>query len=215
MSQPQRFLMLSANAAVLFCGLAFAMQTNRLVGNDEAVRMAMHGLASPLLTFLAQKVSWFGDLVVLAFFGAVVVAVLVKLRRRDAALFLVVSMLGALALENGLKFSFQRVRPPAFFGSEPWTYSFPSGHALFSACFYGVAAIVASRAFPTVAGKAAIWIATVVLVLMIGAARIYLGVHYPSDVLAGYLVAIAWIALLLAAFQHLATRGGNNGHVSR
>jgi undecaprenyl-diphosphatase len=52
--------------------------------------------------------------------------------------------------------------------------------------------------------KTGIWIATVLLVLAIGGTRIYLGVHYPSDVLGGYLVAIAWIALVLSADRRLA-----------
>ncbi|MBV1703161.1 MAG: phosphatase PAP2 family protein [Hyphomicrobiales bacterium] len=199
MRKRSRFLVLAGIATALFCGLAIAMQTNHLAGLDSAIRMGAHGLASPLLTQLAQQMSWFGDLAVLGLFGAVAVAVLLRRRHRDAALFLVLTMLGALALENGLKFSFQRVRPPAFFGPEPWTYSFPSGHALFSACFYGAIAIVTSRAMQSTARKAVVWIVTVALVLMIGGARIYLGVHYPSDVMGGYLVAIAWIAMLLSA----------------
>jgi undecaprenyl-diphosphatase len=196
---------LAAIAAALFCGVAVAVETNRLAGFDEAIRMELHSLASPLLTLLAEKVTWLGAIGVLALFGVVAVAVLVHARRRGGAVFLTVTMLGALALENGLKFSFQRARPPPFFGSEPMTYSFPSGHALFSLCFYGGLAIAASRSLLPAAMKTGIWIATVLIVLAIGGTRIYLGVHYPSDVLGGYLVAIAWIAIVLSADQRLAS----------
>jgi undecaprenyl-diphosphatase len=199
------FLMLAAIAAAVFCGLAAAVETNRLVGFDEAIRMELHSLASPLLTLLAEKLTLLGTLGVLALLGVVAVAVLVHARRRDGAVFLMATMVGALALENGLKFSFQRVRPPPFFGSEPETYSFPSGHALFALCFYGALAIVASRSVQSATMKTGIWIATVLLVLAIGGTRIYLGVHYPSDVLGGYLVAIAWIAIVLSAEQRLAS----------
>jgi undecaprenyl-diphosphatase len=198
------FLVLAAIAAALFCGIAVAMETNRLEDFDEALRMELHTLSTPLLTLLAEKVTWLGTLGVLALFGVIAVAVLVHARRRDGAVFLTVTMVGALALENGLKFSFQRVRPPPFFGSEPVTYSFPSGHALFSLCFYGALAIAASRSMHSAAMKTGIWIATVLLVLAIGGTRIYLGVHYPSDVLGGYLVAIAWIAIVLSADRRLA-----------
>ena len=167
--------------------------------------MKVHSLASPLLTLLAEKITLLGTLGILALFGVVAVAFLVHARHRDGAVFLMVTMVGALALENGLKFSFQRVRPPPFFGSEPETYSFPSGHALFSLCFYGGLAITASRSMQSAAMKTGIWIATVLLVLAIGGTRIYLGVHYPSDVLGGYLVAIAWIALVLSAYQRSAS----------
>ena len=203
MRGPAYFLGLAAIAAALFCGLAVAVETNGIAGLDEAVRLELHSLASPLLTLLAEKLTWLGSLGVLALLGVVAVAVLVHAGRRDGAVLLTVTMVGALVLENGLKFSFQRVRPPPFFGSEPVTYSFPSGHALFSLCFYGGLAIAAARAVQSGVMKKGIWIATVLLVLAIGVTRIYLGVHYPSDVLGGYLVAIAWIATLLSAEQRI------------
>ena len=203
MRGPAYFLVLAAIAAALFCGLAVAVETNGMAGFDETVRMELHGLASPLLTLLAEKVTWLGTLGVLALFGVVAVAVLAHTGRRDGAVLLTVTMVGSLVLENGLKFSFQRVRPPPFFGSEPLTYSFPSGHALFSLCFYGGLAIAAARSMQSGAIKTGIWLATVFLVLAIGGTRIYLGVHYPSDVLGGYLVAIAWIAIVLSAEQRM------------
>jgi undecaprenyl-diphosphatase len=203
MRGPAYFLGLAAIAAALFCGLAVAVETNGLAGYDEAVRMEVHSLAWPLLTLLAEKLTWLGSLGVLALFGVVAVAVLVHAGRRDGAVLLTVTMVGALVLENGLKFSFQRVRPPPFFGPEPVTYSFPSGHALFSLCFYGGLAIAAARAVQSGVMKKGIWIATVLLVLAIGVTRIYLGVHYPSDVLGGYLIAIAWIAILLSVEQRM------------
>ncbi len=206
MRGPAYFLVLATIAAALFCGLAVAVETNRLAGFDEAIRMALHSLTTPVLTLLAEKVTWLGTLGVLALFGVVAVAVLVRARRREGAAFLTVTMVGALALENGLKFWFQRVRPPPFFGSEPVTYSFPSGHALFSLCFYGGLAIAASRSVQSAAMKTGMWIATVFLVLAIGGTRIYLGVHYPSDVLGGYLVAIAWIAVVSSAYQRSASQ---------
>ncbi len=203
MRGPGYFLAPAAIAAALFCGVAVAVETNRLAGFDEAIRMELHSLASPLLTALAEKLTWLGSLGILALFFVIAVVVLVRARRRYVAVFLTVTMVGALALENGLKFSFQRARPPPFFGPEPMTYSFPSGHALFSLCFYGGLAIVASRSMRSTVMKTGIWTATVLLVLAIGGTRIYLGVHYPSDVLGGYLVAIAWIAIVLFTDKRL------------
>jgi len=204
MRRPARHLALAALAAALFCALAAAMETKSLVGVDEAIRADVRALASPTLTRVARSVTWLGTLGVLAAVGVVALAVFLHARRRDAALFLVVTMAGALALENGLKFAFQRARPPPFFGSEPETYSFPSGHALFALCFYGALAIVATRSMRAAPMKAGIWIATVALVAAIGATRIYLGVHYPSDVVGGYLVAAAWLWVVLAGERRLA-----------
>ena len=203
MRGPVRLIVLAASAAALFGGLAVAVETSGMAGFDKTVRMAQHGFASPLLTLVAEKVTWLGTLGVLALFGVVALVVLVRAGRRDGAVLLTVIMAGAVVLENALKFSFQRVRPPPFFGSEPLTYSFPSGHALFSLCFYCGLAIVVARAVQSAATRTGMWIATVLLVLAIGGTRIYLGVHYPSDVLGGYLVAIAWIAIVLFAEQRL------------
>jgi undecaprenyl-diphosphatase len=205
MRRSRGLIVLAAVAASLFLGLAAAVEQDGVAGFDEALRAAMHRLASPLLTFLAEQVTWLGSLGVLALFGAIAVAVLVRAHRREEAVLLTVTMAGALVLENGLKYWFQRARPAAFFGPEPTTYSFPSGHALFSLCFYGGLAIVASRSIQSPVMKTGIWIATILLVLAIGGTRIYLGVHYPSDVLGGYLVAIAWIAIVLSADQRMAS----------
>jgi undecaprenyl-diphosphatase len=106
---------------------------------------------------------------------------------------LAITMLGVAALNVALKFAFHRPRPVAFFGATPSSYSFPSGHALGSLCFYGIlAAILAAR----VRGRGAkfcVWIAALFLIGMIGFSRIYLGVHYPSDVIAGYCAATVWV----------------------
>ena len=75
----------------------------------------MHSLASPFLTLVAEKVTWLGTLGVIALFGVLAVAVLMHAGRRDGAVMLTVTMVGAVALENGLKFSFRRERPPSFF----------------------------------------------------------------------------------------------------
>src|SRR5262249_9538284 len=86
----------------------------------------------------------------------------------------------------------------AFFGPAPHTYSFPSGHALCSFCFYVVlAGLIAARTRSMLLRVAAGVIAAV-LVLAIGLSRIYLGMHYPSHVIAGYLGAAIWVSALLA-----------------
>jgi undecaprenyl-diphosphatase len=102
-------------------------------------------------------------------------------------------------LENALKFAFQRARPEPFFGTAPETYSFPSGHALFSACFYGVFAWLLGTAFRNRGVRAAIWTISLALIAAIGLSRLYLGFHYPTDVIAGYLVAAFWTTALLAS----------------
>jgi undecaprenyl-diphosphatase len=102
-------------------------------------------------------------------------------------------MVGVAALDVALKLAFHRPRPVAFFGAAPSTYSFPSGHALGSFCFYGMLAAIVSARVRRQDAKFFVWMAAVLLVGMIGFSRIYLGVHYPSDVIAGYCAAVVWV----------------------
>jgi len=79
----------------------------------------------------------------------------------------------------------------------PHTYSFPSGHALCSFCFYGVLAGLLSARTKPLGWRLLIWIAAAAMVIAIGLSRIYLGVHYPSDVVAGYLAATVWVGTII------------------
>ena len=119
-------------------------------------------------------------------------------RWRRAALWMVVTILGAVVLNVGLKYAFHRPRPVPFFVPVPYTYSFPSGHSLFSFCFYGVLAGLLAGRMQSRLGRILVWSLAALLVAAIGLSRIYLGVHYPSDVIAGYLVAGFWTTALLA-----------------
>jgi len=113
---------------------------------------------------------------------------------RQAVLLVVVSI-GADALQALLKPVFQRERPSAFFGyPDPASYSFPSGHAVLSICFYVALAAVISPRVESRTKKAVVWMAAVLMIALIGFTRVYLGVHYASDVLAGYAAGAGWLA---------------------
>jgi undecaprenyl-diphosphatase len=129
-------------------------------------------------------------------------------RSRLAAL-LGITMVGMGALDEALKLAFRRPRPVAFFGPTPNSYSFPSGHAFGSVCFYGVlAAILATRVRGT-AAKWSVWTVAILLMAMIGFSRIYLGVHYPSDVIAGYCAGAVWVAAVGLLDRILLARSDN------
>ena len=185
--------------------LAAAVSTGHTAALDQSIRLAVYAHSSPALTAAFRFLTLFGETGVLLGLSVAATAVLAALRWKQAALWFAVSMLGAYALDMALKNSFHRPRPPVSFFATPMpnSFSFPSGHALFSLCFYGGLAIVVARAVLPAVMRTGLWIATVLLVLAIGGTRIYLGVHYPSDVLAGYLVAIAWIAIVLFAEQRM------------
>jgi undecaprenyl-diphosphatase len=88
----------------------------------------------------------------------------------------------------------------------PSSYSFPSGHALGSLCFYGILASVLSDRMRPGKQKFFVWLAAAFLVAMIGLSRIYLGVHYPSDVIAGYLAGAVWVTAVTVVDELLLDR---------
>lgn len=197
----ETFTLLSLGVAVLslflFAWIAENVSHDRTVSFDLAVRMRIHEYASPGLTKAMIAISFLGGdgLTIAAILS---VGVFLYFHWRRATLWLVVTILGALVLDLTLKYAFHRARPTPFFVALPRTYSFPSGHALFSFCFYGVlAGLLIGRTRSRLA-KVVIWTSAAILVGAIGLSRIYLGVHHPSDVIAGYLAASLWVSTLLA-----------------
>lgn len=189
---------------LLFSWLAHEVFEGDTARFDAAVRGWVHQFASPTLTRVMFAISWIGSTGLFLVFLVSVAAFLI-IHWKRAALWLFLSLAGANLLITTLKNSFQRPRPVAFFGVLPSSYSFPSGHSLASFCFYIVLAGLLSSRVRSPALRVLIWIIASLLVVAIGISRIYLGVHYPSDVVGGYLAAALWVSTLLAA-DHMRTR---------
>lgn len=185
-----------ATSFMLFIGLATAVEAGATLSFDDFVRNAVHSEASNFLTALALGFSFLGSLLFLVLLSLAALAGFLFVGERRSAFALGSSMAGSIVLDNALKFGFHRMRPDPFFGVDPETYSFPSGHVLFSTCFYGVVAILLLSKVQNFSARALIWSVIALLLLFIGWSRIYLGVHYPTDVVGGFLVAIFWITAL-------------------
>ena len=174
---------------------------------DDVTRAAVHTLASPALTTAMRGISFLGSTLFLTAATIMAIAWFVLRRwEREAKLF-ALTMLGASLLNTTLKLAFKRPRPIPFFDlTPPETYSFPSGHALASCCFFaGLAAILSGR-IKKRRTRTIVWIAAASMFLLIGFSRIYLGVHYTTDVIAGYCAALIWILVVRFVELQLARR---------
>jgi len=207
-------LLIAVTALFIFGWLAeevFEGQTEKF---DAFVRFSVHQFSTPTVTHLMQAFSVLGSIAVMTPVVFLAICGLIYFHRPRAAALLAIAMVGAGGLDIGLKYAFHRARPVSFFGTSPGSYSFPSGHALASLCFYGsLAAILTARVRGRTA-KICIWIIAAFLVAMIGLSRIYLGVHYPSDVIAGYCVAAAWVGMVVFLDRALGKRRAKSSRVN-
>jgi membrane-associated phospholipid phosphatase len=206
-------LLVAVVALFLFGWLADEMLEGDTLAFDLRVRAATHAIASPGLTDALRLVSRLGGPSVLVVLGVILMVVFVGHRWWRGAIVLFVAMAGASVLDTTLKLAFHRARPTPYFGyALPESYSFPSGHALFAFCCFTAGAALLAPRLQHPALRWLVWAVAASLVLAIGFSRIYLGVHYPSDVLAGYAVGLLWSSVLIVgdrvAHERARRRGG-------
>ena len=197
---PPRDLAIGLAAMLLFAWFAWLASRSAPPDFDMAGRAAIHAYARPWLTLFMEAASLAGGGWGLWPVGVLVLGLLARAGRgREAAVF-GIAVLGANLVNEAMKLFFHRPRPEPWFGyPQPPTYSFPSGHSFVSFCFcLCLAEILMRHGWPLV-GKVAIWSAALGCTLIIGLSRVYLGVHYPTDVLGGYAAGIVWITLIQVA----------------
>jgi undecaprenyl-diphosphatase len=132
-------------------------------------------------------------------------------RHRYSSMLLLVATAGGLLLNNILKYTFKRPRPQVFeWVDSPVTSSFPSGHAMSAAIVYVTVAYLAARLMKRRVFRLLTMLAAFLLIALIGLSRMYLGVHYPSDVLGGYVIGIGWAAFCMATLEAIQAYGRRN-----
>ena len=199
-----RHWLVAALALILFVWLAREVTRGDAMRLDTPIRSAVHARSSPPLTAMMRGLSLIGSEVVLVPLGVVLVWWLVAAKRRRAAAVFAVAALGAEGLDQIMKLLFNRPRPEPFFGlASPITHSFPSGHAMVSCCFFGVLAAILAAREQSHARRVALFAAAAIVVGLMGFSRVYLGYHYPTDVLAGYAAAVVWLGVVRTVYPVL------------
>ncbi len=191
-------LSVSLIALLCFMLLALAVQGTQPTWFDVRVRDAVHAWSSSVGTQVMLYTTQLGAIVALTFLSAGVILGFLFLRLGRAAALMAANMVGAWIWNDFLKEFFHRARPEPFFGlPPPGDYSFPSGHSLCSFCFYGMmTALFVARVRNGFARAVIVAVATLIIA-GVGLSRVYLGVHYPTDVLGGWLIGLCWISFLL------------------
>jgi undecaprenyl-diphosphatase len=205
-------------AALLF---AFGLIAQEVVEGeplafDRTVMLAFRDAANPSIPFgppwlleAARDVTSLGSTIVLGIILFTVVGYLLLDRKRTAAWLMLGAVLGGVALNDFLKFAFARPRPdfvtPA---ARVFTSSFPSGHAALSAITYLTLGAILARTHPSVRIRIYFMSLAAFVTGFVGLSRVYLGVHYPTDVLAGWCIGTAWAMGCWALMTWLQRQGG-------
>jgi undecaprenyl-diphosphatase len=206
-------LVILVGSAWLFLFIAHEVADGDHLPVETALMRAMHQYDpvsvhdSTRLREVARDITGLGSMVVLTTLTVLVMGFLILCRRFSAALFLLVATVGSQVLNATLKVVFGRERPdPSVRWIDIDSLSFPSGHATSSAVVFLTIAILLSRILDKRSQQAYVMAAAVGLSLLVGLSRVYLGVHYPTDVLAGWMLGVAWAEICWFAARALGAR---------
>jgi undecaprenyl-diphosphatase len=202
---------LSLAAVLLFAGIAELVDEGVTQRFDDAVLLWMNEHASDELDVIALEITALGAGSTVWMVIAVGSLFLWLTRHRYSAVLLWVAVVGGNLLNGALKHLFDRPRPELFEWRTPYAglSSFPSGHAMTAMVVYATLAYLVVRLEPGLLLRRATLAVAAIMILLIGLSRLYLGVHYPSDVIAAYLVGFVWAttcALGIEAVQYFRDR---------
>jgi undecaprenyl-diphosphatase len=177
---------------------------------DSAIHLAVVRSRTPWLTIVAVDVTALGSITLVVLLSVFTLVALLVLRDRRNALELLAASAGAGILTLLTKNFIERIRPDEAQQLIVVSgFSYPSGHSVSTAAVYLTIAIIACRYVEHSGLKTAIFLAATIVIIMVGASRVYLGVHYATDVVSGISLGVAW-SLLLTGFFTLVGHHGSS-----
>lgn len=185
-------LLIAGFAIWVFAQIADEVVEKETTTTDTQILQAIRRLHTPLRDQIMVGITFLGQPSVLVVLSLSLGIWLLFKRRRSEATTLAIAAIGAAGLNYWLKELFARDRPALWDRVvDVRYYSFPSGHAMVSVVMYGLIGYLLAKTFPR--WRVSIFILTVLLVVAIGFSRLYLGVHWPTDIAAGYAAGLVWL----------------------
>lgn len=193
MRRPGRWLLVSGSCLLLFCLHALLVDAGVWQHLDRTLMWWLHSQAGPVLDEIALAITWIGHEGGVIPLDIVLVLLLVGTRRWRLAGFTLSATVGSWALNVAAKGLFERARPQLWPHLDPvGSWSFPSGHAMGSSTLMLVLIVLCWQG----RWRMPMLVAGSVFAVLVGITRPYLGVHWPSDVVAGWLLAACWVTLM-------------------
>lgn len=177
-------------------------EDSRITSFDDAVMSWVVAHRTPTLNKIAVDITALGSGTLVALFSMTAFLVLIVVRDDRGALHLLLALAGSTLMIEGLKVLLARPRPFGHRLVEVGGYSYPSGHAVSAAVLYVTLALVGSRHFKGPAYRRILIALAVAATVLVAASRVYLGVHYPTDVTSGTALGAGWAVLLASLFAY-------------
>jgi len=180
---------------------------------DESLANWLHEHATPGLTEGMRAITILGSPAFVALLTIVAIAMLLVRRDQYSSMQLAIGVAGGMLINTGLKNIFDRSRPhfePAL--THAYGYSFPSGHVAAATLLYGALLVLAWRRIPATLPRIMFGGAVFLLVQLISLSRMYLSVHYLTDVIVAQFVGIVWLALTFTGAEIIRRRRLSSSH---
>jgi undecaprenyl-diphosphatase len=192
--------LLAALGLWLFSAIADEILDKESFTFDKEILLTLRELHTPVLDKVMLGFTFLGEPVILLIMCLVIGTWLLTRGQRSQATILIIAAGGAVALNTLLKVLFGRARPMLWERVvDVGQYSFPSGHAMISMVIFGTIGYLLSSKFPL--WRIGIISLTILLVTGIGLSRLYLGVHWPTDIVAGYAAGLVWLITCIFSLQ--------------
>ncbi|MBM7692496.1 undecaprenyl-diphosphatase [Peribacillus deserti] len=181
--------------SAIFIAISKELNRNELIWFDQQFIDMIQGMISNEATVIMKFFTFGGSVLFISIGVLILFILLICLKKPRYALYLILSSgLGGL-FNYFLKWLFKRERPSILPLIQEHGFSFPSGHSMGSFIFYGSLAVIVAKLSHRKAMNWAAGISFAIVILLIGISRIYLGVHYPSDVIAGFAAGGVWLTV--------------------
>ena len=199
----------------LFISIAGEVVEGETTAWDRRLLLALRSAADPAMPWgpawvqeMARDFTALGGVAVLTLMTLAVIGYLLLAGKRYAAVAVLVAVAGGLILSSLLKLGFDRARPELVpHGSFVYTTSFPSGHSMMAAVTYLTLGAMLARVEASLRMKIYLLSVAVFLTVLVGVSRVYLGVHWPTDVAAGWAGGAAWALACSLVMRRLQRRG--------
>ncbi|MGT2958617.1 phosphatase [Streptococcus bovimastitidis] len=198
MKNRQEYLLRSSFAFLFFVMLGYTVQfyPETLVAFDKSIQETIRGTLPEQATHFFRTITYMGNVSTQTAVVVIVTILLFLIKWKAEALFFLANGVLAGILISGFKLIYQRARPTLEHIVYAGGFSFPSGHAMGSFMIYGAILLILLNRFQDKTIRLILILAFFSLILLIGLSRIYLGVHYPTDVIGGFTIAYGVLNLL-------------------